>query len=109
MSDPAKVAAFEKYRAETPPRPLTPGEQAEQDALNHLAAQREMFDQLRRAELERYADALRAAITTKLDQLDLDVPIHVRISMAPDDGNLRYGTTPLPGERPSRIDELIAA
>ena len=62
MSDPAKVAAFEKCRAETPPRPATPGEQAEQDALNHLATLREMLDQLRRSELERYADALRAAV-----------------------------------------------
>ena len=109
VNDPAKVAAFEKYRAETPARPLTPGEQAQEDALNHLAALREKLDQLRQAELQSYADALSAAITRRLDQLHPDVPIQVTVAPAPNDADLRYGTTPLPGDRVSRIDDAIAS
>jgi hypothetical protein len=95
--------------AEAPPRPLTPGEQAQVDALNHLAALRENLDHLRRAELGSYADALTAAITARLAQLNLNVPIHVNVSLAPNDADLRYGTTPLPGDSYSRIDETIAS
>ncbi len=109
VNDPAKVAAFEKYRAETPARPLTPGEQAQEDALNHLAALREKLDQLRRAELQSYADSLSAAITTRLDQLNLNVPIHVTVALAPNDAHLRYGTTALPGDSYTRIDDAIAS
>jgi transcriptional regulator with XRE-family HTH domain len=109
MNDPAKVAAYEKYRAETPQQPLTPGEQAQEDALNHIAALREKLDHLRRAELERYADSLTTAITAQLDQLGLNVPIQVRVAPAPNDADLRSGTTPLPGDSYSRIDEAIAS
>lgn len=109
VNDPAKVAAFEKYRAETPARPLTPGEQAQEDALNHLAGLREKLDQLRRAELQSYADSLSAAITTRLDQLNLNVPIRVTVALAPNDADLRYGTTPLPGDSYARIDAAIAS
>ena len=109
VNDPAKVAAFEKYRAETPARPLTPGEQAQEDALNHLAALREKLDQLRRAELQSYADSLSAAITTRLGQLNLNVPIDVTVALAPNDADLRYGTTPLPGDSYTRIDDAIAS
>ena len=49
-----------------------------------------------------------AAITRRLDQLHLNVPIHVTVSPAPNDADLRYGTTPLPGESDSPIDEAIA-
>jgi hypothetical protein len=109
LNDPAKVAAVEKYIAETPPRPRTPGEQAQEDAFKYIAVLREKLGQLRRTELATYAHALTAAITVRLDQLDLNVPIHVTVTVAPNDVDLRYGTTPLPGENYNRIDAAIAA
>ena len=39
-------------------RHLIAGEQAQEDALNHLAAVRQKLDQLRQAELQNYADAV---------------------------------------------------
>jgi hypothetical protein len=109
INDPVKVAAYQQYVAETPPPPLTPGEQAHEDALNHIAALREKLDHLRRAELQTYADSLSAAITARLGQLPLDVPIHMTVGVAPNDADLRYGTTPLPGDSASAIDEAVAA
>ena len=85
------------------------GEQAQEDALNQLAALREKLDQVRQAELQSYADSLTAAITTRLGELNLNVPIHVTITPAPNDADLRYGTTPLPGESDSPIDEAVAS
>jgi transcriptional regulator with XRE-family HTH domain len=109
INDPAKVAAYQKYVAETPPQPRSPGEQAQEDALNRLAGLRESLDQLRRAELQSYADSLSAAITARLGQLNLDVPIQVTVRVAPNDADLRYGTTPLPGDSYSRVDEAVAS
>jgi hypothetical protein len=37
------------------------------------------------------------------------VPINVTIGRAPHGADLRYGTTPLPGENYSRINDAIAA
>jgi len=56
-----------------------------------------------------YAENLTRAITAKLEQLDLNVPINVTIGLAPPGADLRYGTTPLPGENYSRINDAIAA
>jgi hypothetical protein len=64
---------------------------------------------LRRTELETYASTLSTAIAARLSQLDLNVPIYVTVAVAPNDTDLRYGTTPLPGESYSQIDEAIAA
>jgi hypothetical protein len=108
INDPDKVAAYEKYRAETPPGPLTPGEQAQQSALNHIAALRKTLNDLRRIERQTYAESLTAAITERLQRLDLNVAIHVTVAVAPNDADLHYGTTPLPGESSSPIDEAIA-
>lgn len=109
VDGPAKVTAFERHRAETPPPTLTPGKQAQKDALEHLAALRNKLGRLRTTELQSYADSLRAAITRRLDQLNLNVPIHVTVTPAPNDEDLRYGTTPLPGQSQGPIDEAIAA
>src|SRR4051812_22000508 len=84
--------------AELKDRPLTPGEQAERQALDRIAALREPLDARRRAELGAYAEDLTRAITAKLEQLDLNVPVNVTIGRAPHGADLRYGTTPLPGE-----------
>jgi hypothetical protein len=108
MDDPEKVAAVQRHVAETPPRPLTPGEQTQQETLNRIAALRERLDELRRAELSAYAQNLTRAITDKLEQFELTVPVNVSVGMAPNGADLRYGTTPLPGESDSRIDEAIA-
>jgi hypothetical protein len=56
-----------------------------------------------------YAENLTRAITAKLEQLDLNVPVNVTIGLAPHGADLRYGTTPLPGENYSRINDAIAA
>ena len=56
-----------------------------------------------------YAENLTRAITAKLEQLDLNVPVNVTIGRAPHGADLRYGTTPLRGENYSRIDDAIAA
>lgn len=109
VKDSAKVAAFEAYRAETPARPPTPGEQAQEAALDHLAALRINLGQLRSNELQSYAESLHAAITRRLNQLQLNVPIRVTVAPALNDADLRYGTTPLPGQTESAIDEAIAA
>jgi transcriptional regulator with XRE-family HTH domain len=110
MGDPEKVAAVQRHIAETPPAPLTAGEQAQQDALNRIASLRERLDALRRAELSAYAENLTRAITAKLDELELNVPISVTINPSPPiSQELRHGTTPLPGESYSRIEEAIAA
>ena len=109
INDPAKVTAYQQYIAERPPQPLTPGEQAQEDAFKHIAALREKLDELRRTELETYASTLSTAIAARLHALDLNVPIHVTVTVAPNDADLRNGTTPLPGESDSQIDEPIAA
>ncbi len=79
VNDPAKVAAYEAYRAETPALPPTPGEQAQEAALNQLAALRINLGRLRTTELESYAESLHAEITRRLNQLKLNVPIHVTV------------------------------
>jgi hypothetical protein len=95
--------------AETPPQPPTPGEQAQQVALDRITALREQLTALRLAELSTYAEHLTRAITAKLEQLDLNVAVNVTVGMAPDGADLRYGTTPLPGDSYSRIDEAIVS
>jgi hypothetical protein len=49
LDDPEKVSAVEMLNAELKDRPLTPGEQAERQALVRIAALREPLDALRRA------------------------------------------------------------
>jgi hypothetical protein len=73
----------------------TPGEQAQQQALDSLAALRKTLDELRREELQAYADTLTAAITARLRALNLHVPIRVTVAAAPNGADLQYGTTPL--------------
>jgi hypothetical protein len=107
--DPAKVAAVEKHNAETPPEPLTAGEQAQQDAFDHIAALRKRLDNLRHTELSTYAEALTRAITSQLARLNFNVPVHVTVGVVPNGADLRYGTTPLIGENYSFVDETIAA
>jgi hypothetical protein len=83
---------------------------AQQNALNRIGALRERLDALRRAELSTYAEHLTRAITDKLGQLNLNVPVSVSIGIAPPGSHeLRYGTTPLPGDSYCRIDEAIAS
>ena len=60
-------------------------------------------------ELGAYAENLTRANTAKLEQLDLSVPVNVTIGLAPHGAGLRYGTTSLPGENYSRIDDASAA
>jgi hypothetical protein len=50
LDDPEKVSAVEMLNAELKDRPLTPGEQAERQALVRIAALRERLDALRRAD-----------------------------------------------------------
>ena len=109
INDPEKVAAYQRWHAEQPPYEPTPGEPVQPQALDSLAALRETLDQLRREELQAYADTLTAAITDRLRTLNLNVPLRVTVTAAPNGANPQYGTTPLPGESPSRIDEAIAA
>lgn len=109
INDPDKVAAYQRWHAEQPPYEPTPGEQAQQQALDSLAALRDTLEELRREELHAYADSLTAAITDRLRTLNLHVPIRVTVIAAPNGAKHQYGTTPLPGESSSRIDEAIAA
>jgi hypothetical protein len=96
VDDPAKVAAVEKHIAETPPEPLTPGEQAEQAALDELATLRKRVGILRKQEIRYYAKELTRAISEHLERLNVDVPISVNVGPAPQGADLRYAAL-LPG------------
>jgi hypothetical protein len=109
INDPDKVAAVEKLQAEIAARPPTPGQQAEQAAVDEFNERCARLDAQHYQELSTYAQNLAAAIGERLAQLNLGVPIDITITTARAGAELRYGTTPLPSAASNPIDEAIAA
>lgn len=83
VNDPAQVAEFEAaLRAEAEnPTPLTPEQEAIDDALGKIQSLRDRLDAQRRAELADYGSALAAAVTEGLAALNLPVPVSVTVDL----------------------------
>jgi hypothetical protein len=82
INDPEKVAAVEKLQAEIAARPPTPGQQAEQAAVDAINERCARLDAQHQRELSTYAQNLVAAIGERLTQLNLGVPIDITITTA---------------------------
>lgn len=109
VNDPAQVAEFEAaLRAEAEnPTPLTPEQQAIDDALAAVQSLRDRLDAQQRAELADYGSTLAAAVTEGLAALNLPVPVSVTVDL---DAEIDWfgGRTPLVGEATGVIGVAVA-
>lgn len=110
VNDPVQVAEFEAaVRAEADnPTPLTPEEQAIDDALAAIHALRDRLEAQHRAELADYGRALTAAVTDRVAALNLPVPVSVTVDLDAKLDAWNGGGTPLVGEVTGIIDVAIA-
>ncbi|MBY0291071.1 MAG: helix-turn-helix domain-containing protein [Mycobacteriaceae bacterium] len=93
--------------ADADPIPLSPEEQAEEDALEALGALRDRLAAQQRADLAEYGDRLADAVRTKLEALQLPVPVTVTVDLdTPWD---QAPETPAEGWTTGAIDAAIAA
>ena len=101
-----EITAWQGAQRENP-IPLTPEEQAEEDALAALEALRERVEAQHRAELADYGERAAAAVRTELAALKLPVPVSVTVDLdtpwdqAPDSPTLGWTT--------NAIDNAVAA
>lgn len=110
VNDPAQVAQLEAaLRAEAEnPTPLTPEQQAIDDALAAVQALRDRLEAQQRAELAAYGSALATAVTERLAALNLPVPASVAVDLDAKLDAYNGGGTPLVGEVTGAIDVAIA-
>lgn len=93
--------------AQANPTPLSPDEQAEEDALEALGVRRDRLAQQHRAELAAYGERLADAVRTQLAALQLPVPVTVTVDLdTPWD---QAPQTPAEGWTTGIIDATIAA
>lgn len=101
-----EIRAWQAAERENP-IPLTPEEQAEEDALAALDALRERVEAQRRAELADYGERAAAAVRTELAALKLPVPVSVTVDLdTPWDQAL---DSPTLGWTANAIDNAVAA
>lgn len=87
--------------------PLSPDEQADEDALEALGALRDRLEAQRRADLAEYGDRLADAVRTQLAALPLAVPVTVIVDLdTPWD---QAPETPSEGWTTGAIDAAVAA
>ncbi|WP_333890879.1 helix-turn-helix transcriptional regulator [Mycolicibacterium gadium] len=98
----AMIAAADADRT-----PISPEEQAQEDALEALAALRDRLAEQQRADLAEYGYRLANAVRTKLEALQLSVPVAVTVDLdTPWD---QAPETPGEGWTTGAIDAAIAA
>jgi len=110
LNNPVQVAEFKTaVRAEAEnPTPLSPEEQAIDDALAAVQALRDRLETQHRAELADYGHALAAAVTERLAALNLPVPVSVTVDLDAKLDAWNGGGTPVAGEVTGVIDAAIA-
>ena len=105
-TDPAYDALYDEWFREAAKVPLTPAEQAEEDAVTALLELRDRLDTQRRQELAAYGAELQAAVEQRVPDLNLSVPVHITVQTDSAEAPEGY-ETPIPDYSTNPLDAVV--